>query len=557
MKKYKKILTATAALSMSACLAIFAACGNNNTTTTGSADTTPVTVSDETTKSAIDSVNTQSKSAKSLNLQINSNLTRTASSYESDSEGNTKNGLAVEKAGDYFHATDTDTIAVTVDLESANVDTTVHKNTQYQLKEGSYADNEDLVNYTGYEYDFVRNWYTFSYTTDDNTAVTDFTGKTLQYEDYAFDDYTDSSLDTYLSMVTAYLPKAMPYIMNMSLAAPLVIGDVYKAVTVDDTQGTVTLDLNKAIYGLYTDLVSFVNKINKNTTIGNVLSSKAVKTLISAATYSIDIKDAYDSLKNDSETSSYVALLPEAKESDTVYTYLSKVLYSQDLFNSLNASGMFSSFKVKSFGDIKLSSLYSMLTSEGTLESLGSMLGFGVDGEEGASDSDAGAESDIQASDTTLTFDEFIAKIKNNITSGITVSETSFKGTSTVIDQAVTEEGEDSDEFSKTTSSYSFSNVKLVYTLSSGNVTSIGISGTVVQNQTSIISFVEETSGDSATRTVSYTTYNNHESNTINVTLTISDEEVSLVDIDDNDVNNEGTTTQKVSDIINPKQQSD
>lgn len=161
-----------------------------------------------------------------------------------------------------------------------------------------------------------------------------------------------------VTSVTDIFTAALGEGLSGDYAMLLKLANVTDAIVVDETAHTVTLNINRMVYGLYGQIKQIVNNITLDTTISGLMKCSAVKYYINAYAGDMTAQDLYDTIiqtivgaggttpfADVAEGSPLAAILPLQNEG--VYDYIVRLLNSQDVATLLGVE--------KPLGETKLS----------------------------------------------------------------------------------------------------------------------------------------------------------------------------------------------------------
>lgn len=234
-----------------------------------------------------------------------------------------------------YTSTDNTTVAFDFDLSKGSFDE-VSKET-YTYKWGE--EEKETRYYLSYA--LMRDWTMYNYSVNSDTAipaeVTDWTGKVLRYG--------SGPADQGLSFVKGYLNSAGKFYVG-AFAEALKFGDMTGAVTKEGNK--ITVDLNKILNGALTQAITALDGVTAETTLGEVLALGPVYNFVGGLlnvvpldmllgaipqvfglvpTIPADIQQMVNGLIN--------AVQPD--ENSSTYSYLVKLISSQELLNTANA----------------------------------------------------------------------------------------------------------------------------------------------------------------------------------------------------------------------------
>ncbi len=308
MKKTKKAVAGLTALFMAFSMTAFAACETNdgNTGDDGNNGEPPAIVK-------TDAEKIMEAAAKQriggMSGVINLNMNHANVSYASDEEGKKLQNAEEEKT---YYKTDM-TLSGAVNLKNLNVDASSVL-TEWETD----ANGTEKANTRGsdYSYYFMRGGFLYTYYSD--SEVTDFSSVVLNK----------------LSGGAFVMPVAADGYAGVPLNTFINLSRVYNANSFADKK--LTINLNKVVYSLYTDVIGVINGLKDTTTVGEVVESAPVKNLIHSLTYGYTAKDIYDEVKEGlggdrmpAGIKGYFDLAPVPAEGVSVYDYLVSVLKSK------------------------------------------------------------------------------------------------------------------------------------------------------------------------------------------------------------------------------------
>ncbi len=349
MKKIKKALMGITALVMAFSMTAMTACdtgsnpennkkpdteqtdptkpGGDDTDPTkpGGDDTDPTKPGGETpaktdAEKIMDASAAQTVGGMTTNIAVKAAVTE--ATYDSDAEGNKLESATEEKE----YSKGTITIDGAVDLSTMNVDASMEMLSYYVDEKGAKIPDSDQ---NMYNYSYVRDGYTFNYSGE--TKVTDFSKVVFGMEAPT----QDESL-----VVTG--------VEGVSLNPIIYLGKAYEANSFANKK--LTINLNKVVHGLYTDVLEEIEGLTETTKIGEIIESAPVKNLIDALTYGVTAKDIYDAViaqlpempedpsQMDQQTAmvmAIVGLIPVPEEGASVHAYLVSVLKNKEFLDSI------------------------------------------------------------------------------------------------------------------------------------------------------------------------------------------------------------------------------
>ncbi|MDE7379805.1 MAG: hypothetical protein K2N14_02015 [Clostridia bacterium] len=342
MKKIRKALIGITAIAMAFSMSALTACTDTGNTPNNpdSGIENPNNPGNTGTKSdaqkVIEAFQKQSFKAVSLEYSLDNKEVYTQFSCEED-------GTKVDGAKDIVDAWhNVMSGSEKMNIKDFEIDLSNSRLTEYLGADGKVvADSE--FNRSGYSYSFIRGGYEFY--TGGEKEITDFSKVTLQ-------GGQSIEMPEQVSAILAQLPEdGAPADMLAPVTALLNLADIYGGASFADKK--LTVDLNKVAYNLYNEVVAEIEKLDEDTTVGDLIAVKPVKNLIESLTYGLEAKEYVDQIKayfaegeNNAETlaeeggeqaaaamamvAELVKVLPDAKEGESVYDYLVKVLNSKD-----------------------------------------------------------------------------------------------------------------------------------------------------------------------------------------------------------------------------------
>ncbi len=228
-------------------------------------------------------------------------------------------------------------------------------------------------------YAFLRDWNVFTYSgSGEDSNITDFSGITFNWDGNIEEDFIGTfdklvgdggnaeaikdAVNALIEKVTQMYPglefNVKDAVQNLFVPATsfsnILIADSLGAVTYEN--GKATVDFNKAVYNVVRCIKSFLDVIDENTTIGDVLSNKTIKSLIEAFTSTATPENVYESIKTAiDEISSMktedgatvgeileamgidvLSYIVEPEANSTVYGYIVKIVSSNELKELIN-----------------------------------------------------------------------------------------------------------------------------------------------------------------------------------------------------------------------------
>lgn len=318
MKKLNKALMGVTAVVMAFSVSAMAACSNEDDGGKHGEGSKAVAVK------VLDAYNKQTVKGVSFTSLTESVVT--ASWYKSDEEGkkladaeeNThKSKGTVRVSGkynadlanltaDYF--TDTENVALKAD---GSVDAT-QKASQH------------------YNYTFVRGGNIFTYESEE--ATTDFSKVAINYEGSIADALPEGiTIDDALG---AMEESGLGSVTSLPVNLILNLANDFGGVT--ETSGKVTVDFNKVTYNAYNSVLEVIEGLDENTTVGDLIAAKPVKSLVEALTYGIDAKTVYDAVIAEfggdnagADVKEIIKNVPSPEEGQSVYDYIVSLLNSK------------------------------------------------------------------------------------------------------------------------------------------------------------------------------------------------------------------------------------
>ncbi|MDE6273889.1 MAG: hypothetical protein K2L87_02440 [Clostridiales bacterium] len=327
--KTKKILALSLATIMTSGLFVVAAvgCGDDNDNDPNKGTGTVQGSTKEST-ALLNSMLAQEFAA--LSADVNADITNTQERYEynngtkgkkTDSESYTMNMVETTK----------------LNLKDMNADITVKMTADKEVEEWTYA--------------FLRNFHSFDYDARESGEVKNWNSNiTLNYGGYAFDEMEldNPMLEGLLgdSMGDAF-GEAYSTEMKVCTYTLTKLADSFSALKIEKDKATI--DVNAMAYGMATQITAVLNKLNDNTTVGDLLKEPAIKNILMSITELFpvtDVKAAIDevvkSLPDEVKGMltamqidlSKIFVAPD--KNSTTYDYILKILGSQELLNAVN-----------------------------------------------------------------------------------------------------------------------------------------------------------------------------------------------------------------------------
>ena len=384
MKKiFRTLASVTVAFVMLFAVGAFAACGDENVNknppgNSGTPETpeTPETPGNqalkdwsfdfggggEEVKALLDSVVTQKTDYADIDLS--SELTQNCRSYHVDEKG--------EKLDDgyLYLLEDSDAIGADAKLNVKTGDGDISysenkKKTVSVTKNGNTETEE--IKADEYFYAFIRDWNLFTYSGNgEESNITDFSDVTFNWDGTVDESYGEwLAVSEYGSYIDEMLKSLLggEFTVGNAVQSLFVPATSYSNIILADSLGAVifekgkaTVDFNKAAYNLVRCIKSFLDVIDENTTFGDVLSNKTVKSLIEASTASVTSAEIYESIEDliagissiETEDGTTVGEIFEAMGVDvasyivapdadsTVYEYIVKIVGSNELKELIN-----------------------------------------------------------------------------------------------------------------------------------------------------------------------------------------------------------------------------
>ena len=353
MKKLTKALMVVTAIVMAFSVSAMAACdsgdGNDSVNPDSPEYVQPVKNSDV--KKIMDAFAKQSFKAVGMESAID--RTSTSLSYDCDAQGNKIENAEERNSKTKYDGTNSQKINIAT-LESDVITCGLYKELD---KDGNVIENSE---YYSYGYDFTRGGK--EYIAYSQTEITDFSNVEYEYVE-------DVEIPPQVMAILAALPEAgVPADMMTPVTAILRLGDIYGGASYSNKK--LTINYNKVAYKLYTEVLTVIDGLNDNTTVGELIAKTPVKNLLQSLTYGIDAKEIYDEVVamftgegSDPAVKAQIDKLPKPAEKETVYAYLVKLLESKDvaeLIFSIAAPGMPAS-AIAPIADFKISEIITMI----------------------------------------------------------------------------------------------------------------------------------------------------------------------------------------------------
>lgn len=331
-----------------------------------------------------------------------------AKAYPCDEDGNKLPNA--EEQSSRSKSTEQASAAVAVDGSDLKIDLELSsKNERYGV------DGEAATQ--GYRYMFVRGGHIFTHEAE--AAVTDFADVTLTY-DGSMTDGMPEGYQAILAGLNTEVGSATSLPLNLILG----LADKYNGASY--ANGVLTVDFNKVTYNLYNDVLSVIESLDENTTVGSLLSSAPVKNLLQSLTYGMDAKEIYDSVVAQlsgenvpAATKEILKVLPKPAEGDGVYEYLVKVVSSKEFTGfvvSMLTQGQVGSM-IAPFSEFKLADIFALLgkINGGSQSPM-------LDGSQTLAD----ASGNVRMSPAPITMEEIKKLVKDTLDKAVSVTEDKF-----------------------------------------------------------------------------------------------------------------------------------
>lgn len=319
----KKILALSLATVMTSGLFVVAAvgCGDDD-------DSDPNKGSTKESTALLNSMLAQEFAA--LSADVNADITITEETYEYD---NDTKGKKLDSTQHTMNMVET----TKMNLKDANADITV-----------KMTADKDVAEYT---YAFLRNFHFFDYDALESGEVKNWNNNiTLNYGGNAFDEM---ELDN--PMLGEFIGGAMGDAFGEAYSTDLKVctytltklADSFGALKIEKNKATI--DVNAMAYGMATQITAVLNKLDDNTTVGDLLKEPAIKNVLMSITELFpvtEVKAAIDeivkSLPDEVKGTltavdidlSKIFVAPD--KNSTTYDYILKILGSQELLNAVN-----------------------------------------------------------------------------------------------------------------------------------------------------------------------------------------------------------------------------
>lgn len=516
MKKIKKALIGITSLVMAFSMTAICACSSGNK---GGDDDGGITGGEqggtETKSDAIKVLEAfQKQSFKGINLEYTLDGGSTSTEYHCDEEGAILEGATKQVEG----WRDSSFTSEKINIKDLEIDAINTGSSERLDAEGKVVEGKGIK---WYNYAFIRGGQIFS--TERYKATTDFSDVAFEYGGaMEMPEYASAALEQIpAGGVTGDILSPVSAILNLA--------DIYGGATFADKK--LTVDLNKIAYKLYGEVLAEIEKINENTTVGELIAVKPVKNLIESLTYGLDAKQFVDELKknftegeNKTETlaeegaeesaaamamvAGLVKVLPDAAEGESVYNYLVKVLNTKEFGAAVIGLLTGSPLDVPvALGDFKVMQIVSMVSKIMTPP-------------ESDKEISGGVSSQAEGAQPEMTIDDVKELIKSYLN---VVAVTEDKVT---IDTSNEEEK----------SSMDLSALKLVFAVGDDyTVSSVSFSGNY-SSTSSHVSCSQHYDQELGVYVKTYTKYESSEAYDIEATVELSKDEYTLTNVSNNNV---------------------
>lgn len=342
MKKFKKVLICAAACVTACSFTALAACSKDETPGDGlSAD---VTVAEAMNSEALGAQLEKLNGAQFTSFSVNG-------------------GLKLTKMGENDVDITVAEVSAKANFADGNADMLIRFNSALsgggdapeigvspQAEDGEPAEGGDEMTVM---HAYLRNWLAF-YPDIEGTG-----GGEYNYTDLAalLNESADESANTVVSNVVTVL--AGGFIQDNTML--LTLANTTDSIVVDETQHTLTLNVNKMAYGLYGYIKQIVNNLTENTTLSGLLRCSAVKYYVNAYLGDMTGQELFEAVMEIvsgsiggaggttpfatvAEESPLTAIMP--KEGEGAYDYVMRLLDSEDVATLLGKEKPVGSFKI-------------------------------------------------------------------------------------------------------------------------------------------------------------------------------------------------------------------
>ena len=346
MKLWKRLTAGAVALTMSASVWAFAACGdpnqgdpnqggnNNNQNQGGNNNNQGEDVS---------AIVSALKEQQLVSATVKYSMT------EHDESEHTYNDADGNKIKDYYsyNRSIKNSMEMKVNIANGNMDGVMYseKSRKEQFADGETEDYmyEDYIyKNKSISYVFLRNWNAFSYDIYDSVdednqepqveEVTDWRDVVLEYGGKVTESMPMEFPEEAMGMYFSYEPAVNILLLNLASAAD--------AVKIES--GKATIDINKLVDNALSDATSALQSFTDKTTVGELLDNAIIAKYLSAIfnIFTVDeVKELLELYLEGSEMEEMINSILAAVEPDansTTYQYIVKLVKSAELYNLVN-----------------------------------------------------------------------------------------------------------------------------------------------------------------------------------------------------------------------------
>ena len=332
MKKLNKALLGVTALVMAFSVSAMAACGGNGDEGGNPNDpNSEQAFKSSDVKKAVEAFGQQH--FKAISVEYSADMIINTASYDCDKDGKK---LADATENNYSYSL-LSTSTEKMNLRTFEMDDIAHSISKDLDEDGKIVEDSERERYN---YNFIRDGY--SYDLYSQTEITDFSKAEFE-EPWAIDMPAEV-----LAILAAMPEEGVPADLMTPVTAIMRLADIYDGASYANKK--LTVNFNKVAYQLYTEVLTVIEGLNEDTTVGELIGKTPVKNLLQSFTYGIDAKEIYDEVYDmfagegsDPAMKAQIDKLPVPEEKEGVYSYLVKLLESKDvaeLLFSMAAPGM-------------------------------------------------------------------------------------------------------------------------------------------------------------------------------------------------------------------------
>ena len=343
MKVFKKITAFAVAMTMGCSVFAFTACNNDdNDGKDEGANILPSGMPAQTVDTGL------ALALKEKNDYLTVNYTNKTSGAETYST----------RVGKVDTSTETTTYEInlaasgTVDLNNGDADLVAKSTSTYEStnKDKDFSYELSSTNYT--EYDFLRSWNMFSYTTHEDEEVTDFTGLELSYDGSANVDWEEvlgqfgsigggSDVSLYAETPDLSILPTTGDLAKLSMANEneLLVRLAAAANTLKYKNGAYCIDLIETVDTVINEVGSVVYALKGVNTVGDILNNAIIKKYFSVITDLVPVELAKATVEDIKPLLLFIQQDLNALktvEASTTYDYIVSLISSQNLVNIAN-----------------------------------------------------------------------------------------------------------------------------------------------------------------------------------------------------------------------------